>query len=174
MDRQMAANLDQWLTTETEAQFVCWDSDEDDAQGFTTHDFREDDGYCDRCEYQADTCVYSWSYTSMDSIGPEWDECGETAAWRAIRNCRSPLPLCDQHKRDWEKGKLDFELAPKGDVLLRIDPYDPLTGEDRFAEDASWHTTNEEGTACRCDPQPKTKWERSDAGLIWDWDDTNE
>lgn len=154
------------------AELVCWNSDEADAQGFPSHQF--EDGSCIRCEYEPDYCVYSWSYESMDSIGPEWDECGEIAAWYAIRRCRNPLPLCDRHKRDHDRGKLDYELAPQGDVLLRIDSYDPLTGNDRFCEAYYWHSTNEELTACRCDPQPTTRLARYDAGLRWDLDEQDD
>jgi hypothetical protein len=150
-------------------KLVCWDSDEADAQGFTTHQFGEF-GSCERCEYTPDTCVYGWYYTSMDSIGPDWDECGQDAAWRAVRRCRNRLPLCDEHKRDYEQGKLDYVLAPEGDVLLGFEPYDPLTGDDNYSESYHWHDAHEDMSECRCDPQPTTPVARYDAGLIWDWD----
>jgi hypothetical protein len=140
-------------------------------ESYPRHLFEKDGYYgdaCVRCGYEPEQCSQGYWYESLDFIGKEWEPCGEDVAWRAIRDCGFPMPLCEDHKQEAERSP--SMVVDEGDRLLRFAPYDPATNNDWYT-DAYYHhgykddgTWNREADECHCDT-PKEPKEKDDPFL---------
>lgn len=118
----------------------CYEFNPDEAfpeECYPQHLFDAHDYACQRCDYTPDYCIEGTWGTSMDSIGPEFFECGADASWRLIRACGYPIPLCDTHKGEAERSLSSY--VDKGDQFVRFDPYDRSTANDNYSESYHYH-----------------------------------
>lgn len=129
------------------------------------HDF-DQSSTCNRCSYSPDWCVFGEWGEHPDVIGPEWFECTEEVAWRAIRACAFPMPMCDSHKRAHEQNP--DTLADPGDRFLRFEPYNQHTDNSNYFDSYFNHGYRDDGTwtwdsECHCDT-PREHEAQADPG----------